>query len=78
MLETALTALRRTVSIMEKSQQTDSAGRAAPTLLAHLEQAFGWSEGQAIDALGAYMMSTEAGQALRHELASSNRNRRAA
>ena len=63
---------------MAKPQQTDRTSAPAPDLLAHLEQAFGWSEGQAIDALGAYMMSTEAGRALRWELTSCNRNQHAA
>jgi hypothetical protein len=40
----------------------------APDLLTHLGQVFGWSEEQAIDALGVYIMSTEAGRALRREL----------
>ena len=63
---------------MAKSQQTHGSSAPAPDLLAHLEQAFGWSEAQALDALGAYLMSTEAGRALRPELASCNRNQRAA
>jgi len=40
----------------------------APDFLTHLERAFGWSQEQAVDALGAYMMSTEAGRALRSAL----------
>jgi len=63
---------------MAKSREIYENGATAPDLLAHLEQAFGWSEGQAIDALGAYMMSTEAGQALRRELPACNQSRRAA
>jgi len=63
---------------MAKSEPADRATRPAPDLLVHLEQAFGWSEDQATDALGAYLMSTEAGGALRRELASCNRNQRAA
>lgn len=54
--------------MMAKSPQTDAARAPVPDLLAHLECAFGWSEPQALDALGEYMMSTEAGHALRHEL----------
>jgi hypothetical protein len=63
---------------MAESQQTDGTNAPGPNLLAHLEQAFGWSEGQALDALGAYLMSTEAGRALRRELSAGNRSRRAA
>lgn len=66
------------VRIMEKSQHPDRTGTTAPDLLAHLEQAFGWTEGQAIEALGAYMMSTEAGRALCHDLLPGNRGQRAA
>jgi hypothetical protein len=40
----------------------------APDFLTHLERAFGWSEEQAIDALGAYRLSSKAGRALRREL----------
>jgi len=40
----------------------------APDFLTHLEQTFGWSEAQAIDALGAYILSSKAGRALRREL----------
>jgi hypothetical protein len=61
---------------MAKSQQT---GRPlAPDLLAQLELVFGWTERQALDALGTYMMGTEAGRALSHELGSSERTERAA
>lgn len=63
---------------MAKSQKTDGTCEPVPDLLAQLEQTFGWSEAQAIDALGAYMMSTEAGRALRRELESCNRTERAA
>ena len=47
---------------------------AAPDFLTHLGRAFGWSEKQAIDALGAYIMSTEAGRALRGGLDCSERH----
>jgi len=63
---------------MAKPQKTDGTSEPASGLLAQLEQTFGWSEAQAIEALGAYMMSTEAGRALRLELASCNRTERAA
>jgi hypothetical protein len=63
---------------MAKSQQADTTGAPAPDFLAHLEEAFGWSEQQACDALGAYLMSTEAGRALRHDLEACNRSSRAA
>jgi hypothetical protein len=61
---------------MAKSQQTDRT--LAPDLLAQLELVFGWTERQALDALGTYMMSTEAGRALSGELASRQRTERAA
>jgi hypothetical protein len=61
---------------MAKSQQT---GRPlAPDLLAQLELVFGWTERQALDALGTYMMGTEAGRALSRELGASERTERAA
>jgi len=63
---------------MEESQRPEAAGTAAPTLLTHLQQVFDWSEAQALDALGAYMMNTAAGRALKLELTSRNRGRRAA
>jgi hypothetical protein len=63
---------------MAESQQADGPSAPAPNLLAHLEQAFDWSEGQALDALGAYLMSTEAGRTLGRELSVCSRNRRAA
>jgi hypothetical protein len=63
---------------MAKLQKTDGTIAPAPDLLAQLEQAFGWSEAHAIDALGAYLMSSEAGRALRRELGSCNRTDRAA
>jgi hypothetical protein len=53
---------------MTKSEHPDAARGLAPDLVAHLEQAFGWSQGQALDALGAYLLNTEAGRALCHEL----------
>lgn len=62
---------------MEEPRKTDGASP-APNLLAQLEQTFGWSEAHAIDALGAYMMSSEAGRALRRELAACNRTEQAA
>lgn len=40
----------------------------APDFLTHLQRAFGWNEAQAIDALGAYILSCKAGRALRREL----------
>jgi hypothetical protein len=63
---------------MGNSQQSEGTSGPAPDFLAHLEQAFGWSERQALDLLGTYMMSTEAGRALSNALASRNRDRRAA
>jgi len=54
------------------------AQEAAPTLLAHLEQVRAWTEACALDALGAYLLSTEAGQRLRRELESGQRRARAA
>lgn len=63
---------------MAKSQPTDEAPSPAPNLLAHLAQTFGWTEKHACDALGAYLMSTEAGRNLRHELKSCNPASRAA
>lgn len=63
---------------MAKSEHADRANGPAPDLLVHLGQAFGWSEAQATEALGAYLMSTEAGQAVSRELAACNRNQRAA
>jgi hypothetical protein len=62
---------------MAKSQP-DTIEGSAPNLLAHLGQARGWSEGQALDALGVYLLSTEAGRRLQRELESRNRARRAA
>lgn len=47
-------------------------------LLTCLQQGRGWSEAEALEALGAYLMSTEAGQRLRRELPACNRARRAA
>lgn len=63
---------------MAKPQKTDETSEPAPDLLAQLERTFGWSEAQAMDALGAYLMGTEAGRSLRRELASCNRTERAA
>jgi hypothetical protein len=78
MLETVLAALRRALGTMAKSEQPGSSSAIAPDLLTHLEQVFGWSRVQAEDELRAYIMSTEAGQALRRELASHHRADRAA
>lgn len=61
-----------------KPQRTDTSNGPAPDLLEHLELAFGWCERQACDALGAYLMSTAAGQALRLELDTCNQPSRAA
>jgi hypothetical protein len=61
---------------MAKSQQTDRT--LAPDLLAQLELVFGWTERQALDALGTYMMSTDAGRALSGEWASRDQGERAA
>ena len=61
---------------MAKPQQTDRT--LSPDLLAHLELVFGWTECQALDALGTYMMGTEAGRALSRELGASERTERAA
>jgi hypothetical protein len=63
---------------MANSQQTDTTGSPPPSFLGHLEQAFGWSEQQACDALGAYLMSTKAGRALRCDLEALNQSLRAA
>jgi len=40
----------------------------APDFLTHLEQTFGWSEEQAIEALSAYILSTRAGRSWQREL----------
>jgi len=53
---------------MAKSEHTEAAPGPARDLVSHLEQAFSWSPGQAMDALGAYMLNTEAGRALLREL----------
>jgi hypothetical protein len=63
---------------MEKRQQTDASVAPAADLLEHLEQVFGWSGECALESLGAYMMSTEAGQRLGCELGSRRRAPRAA
>jgi hypothetical protein len=39
-----------------------------PSLLSELQQARGWSEPEALEALGQYLLGTEAGRALRREL----------
>jgi hypothetical protein len=54
---------------MAKSKHTAESERPSPDLLAHLELAFGWNEQRALDALGSYLVSTEAGRALQRELA---------
>jgi hypothetical protein len=61
-----------------KPQQTEAIDGPAPDLLLHLELAFGWCEQQACEALGAYLMSTTAGRALRRELDARNQPPRAA
>jgi len=53
---------------MEKSKTNAKKPDLAPDFLTHLERVFGWSEQQAIDALGAYILSSKAGRALRREL----------
>lgn len=53
---------------METSQFDPVTEDVAPDFLTHLRRAFGWSEEQAIEALGAYITSTEAGRALRRAL----------
>jgi hypothetical protein len=60
---------------MSDAEHTDRISEPAPDFLAHLERELGWSEAQAIEALGAYVMSTEAGRALRRELGSKSRAR---
>ena len=52
---------------MAKPQTSDAIQEPAPNFLAHLQQTFGWSEAQAIDALGAHILSSKAGRALRRE-----------
>jgi hypothetical protein len=53
---------------MANQQLEPALADVAPDFLTHLRQAFGWSEEQAIDALGSYITSTEAGRALRRAL----------
>jgi|GEM_PF-2625608 len=53
---------------MAKPQISPATQDPAPNFLAHLQQTFGWSEAQAIDALGAYILSSKAGRALRRQL----------
>jgi len=53
---------------MDKPQIEPASVELAPDFLTHLSWTFGWSEAQAIDALGAYITSTEAGRALRRAL----------
>jgi hypothetical protein len=57
---------------------TDETSAPSADLLTHLAQAFGWTEAQAIAALGTYMMSSDAGKALSQELALRDRPERAA
>lgn len=63
---------------MAKPQPTDVPDAPAFELLAHLEQAFGWSEARALDALGQYLLGTAAGERLRRELESTPGAARAA
>ncbi|HEX2672212.1 MAG TPA: hypothetical protein VHM25_15135 [Polyangiaceae bacterium] len=53
---------------MAKPQIRNAIQDPAPDFLKHLEQTFGWSEAQALDALGAYILSSKAGRALRRQL----------
>lgn len=53
---------------MAKPQICNAIQDPAPDFLKHLEQTFGWSEEQAIDALGAYILASKAGRALRRQL----------
>jgi len=57
---------------MNTPQPTNDANGPAPDFLIHLEECFGWTEGQAFHALSAYIFSTEAGRALRSELDASS------
>jgi hypothetical protein len=59
---------------MTTPQVCTSISDPAPDFLTHLERVFGWSEEQAIEALGAYILSSKAGRALRRELDSSDCN----
>ena len=59
---------------MAKPQFCAATQDPAPDFLTHLERVFGWSEEQAIDALGAHMFSGKAERALRRELDSSDCN----
>jgi hypothetical protein len=45
-----------------------SSAKSTPSLLSQLQQARGWSELQALEALGDYLLDTEPGRALRREL----------
>lgn len=62
---------------MQKSQQTQR-NPPAPSFLAHLEEAYGWGQARALDALGTYLMSTAAGARLQDQLASRDHAPRAA
>ncbi|HEX3852007.1 MAG TPA: hypothetical protein VHW01_13640 [Polyangiaceae bacterium] len=53
---------------MEKSEIQARSEETAPDFLTHLRSVFGWSEEQAIEALGAYVTSDEAGKAMLREL----------
>ena len=57
---------------MADSPHPDGKDALTPDFLTHLEQAFGWSEEQALAALGGFVMSSEAGRALDRELMSGN------
>jgi hypothetical protein len=62
---------------MTKSK-AERADEPTPDLLVHLERALGWTEARALDALGAYLLSTEAGRRLGREQDCCNRAARAA
>ena len=62
----------------ENPQPTATTDEPAPDLLVHLELTFRWSEKQACEALGTYLMNTNAGRALRRELDALNQPTRAA
>lgn len=56
---------------MSNADYTDKSDEPAADFLTHLEREFGWNDAQAIEVLAAYIMSTEAGRALRRELSRS-------
>jgi hypothetical protein len=79
MPETATESLRSTAQgIMANSRHREGAEQPASSLLIHLQDAFGWSGEEALEALGAYLMSSEPGLRLRQEQESGNRRSRAA